>query len=127
MMALNFTLLISYVIVILKSYFVKFPTVLYFFKAKSNLAKDILLSVSIALALSGMAYAFHVRRTAGLAVSAMQEKLIILQKEMTKLDEDYPWYMFFLRFINFFAQIDFAEILLLGRKIPTLTSLEKEL
>jgi len=59
--------------------------------AKSNLFKDILLTVSIALALTGMVYAVHVRRSANLAVVAMQEKLNNLQKEMNKLDEE-EWY-----------------------------------
>ena len=35
-----------------------------------------------------MVYAVHVRRSANLAVVAMQEKLNNLQNEMSKLDED---------------------------------------
>ena len=53
--------------------------------------KDILLTISITMALSGLAYAVHVRRSAGKAIADMQEKLNNLQSAMNQLDEDDAW------------------------------------
>nr|CAB3266644.1 stromal interaction molecule homolog [Phallusia mammillata] len=56
--------------------------------SRSSLLKDILLTISLALALGGIIFAFHVRRNAAVAVTSMQEKLNNLQKELLKLDEE---------------------------------------
>ncbi|CAK8684587.1 stromal interaction molecule homolog isoform X2 [Clavelina lepadiformis] len=60
-------------------------------RSKSNFLKDVLLTISIALALGGIAFGVHVRRNAALAIATMQDKLSNLQREMRKIDEDEDW------------------------------------
>ncbi|XP_078481931.1 stromal interaction molecule homolog isoform X4 [Ciona intestinalis] len=56
--------------------------------SKSSLMKDILVSVSLILALGGIAFGIHVHRNATHTVSLMQSKMNNLQKELAKLDEE---------------------------------------
>nr|XP_002126383.1 stromal interaction molecule homolog isoform X1 [Ciona intestinalis] len=56
--------------------------------SKSSLMKDILVSVSLILALGGIAFGIHVHRNATHTVSLMQSKMNNLQRELAKLDEE---------------------------------------